>query len=37
MLKNAGTGFFKARLKDYLNSSERRFDERLNLLAEEDT
>jgi hypothetical protein len=34
MLKNAGTGFFKARLTDYLNASEHRFEERLSLLEE---
>jgi hypothetical protein len=36
MLKNAGLGFFKARLKDCVNSSMRQLDERLNLLAEDD-
>ena len=36
MLKNAGTRFFKARLRDCVNSSMRAFDERLNLLAEDD-
>ena len=35
MLKNAGTGFFKARLKDYLDASEHRFEERLSLLEED--
>jgi hypothetical protein len=36
MLKNAGLGFFKRRLRDYVNSSSRAFDERLNLLAGDD-
>jgi hypothetical protein len=37
MLKNAGTGFFKARLKEGFDPSTRRYDERMNLLTEDDT